>query len=220
MTAAEDGSVKVSFVGKKLHKLVKQAFAFDRTNFPTTRISGTSQHTASLSCHSPYVSAILFYLPTCVCLQSLLVYVNHLAFFSTFMCLSCLTISYYPPHADLSCLFPYMSVILYCSIFQNVFLSHHYLHHHLDLTQLSVYYRTVAVWDNKTGKISSRLEHTLNENDSLDDVICYSQRVVTITKSGVVFLWDLENPEEPIENIEVTNYQQMVNLIYLTIFCL
>ena len=56
MTSAEDGSVRVFHCGLKVHDYLMEANSFDRMTVPVHRISSSSQHTASLSRESAYVS--------------------------------------------------------------------------------------------------------------------------------------------------------------------
>lgn len=84
----------------------------------------------------------------------------------------------------------------------------------------------MAVWDTRLGEITSTLEPPRSDGGSLLDVVCYSRRVAAINESGVIFFWDLENPEKAIQTVALDDYQQMVCLnmynylhVYLDFIC-
>lgn len=49
------------------------------------------------------------------------------------------------------------------------------------------------MWDNRTGTLVTTLTHSLADNDSLVDVICYTDHLVTRSKQGHLYVWEISS---------------------------
>ena len=76
----------------------------------------------------------------------------------------------------------------------------------------------VSVWSPKTGKIVNKLEHDL-QDEQLAEVVCFDDRVVTVTNAGSLTFWDLSKSQpERIEQISVSNFQKLVSFLFKLCF--
>ena len=71
----------------------------------------------------------------------------------------------------------------------------------------------MSVWSPKTGKIVNKLEHDL-QDEQLAEVVCFDDRVVTVTNAGSLTFWDISKSQpERIEQISVSNFQKLVSFL-------
>lgn len=67
-------------------------------------------------------------------------------------------------------------------------------------------------WDTRKGKIIENLDHTqMSSEDVLSEVIAFDDRIVTITSKGEMYFWAHEAPEEPFNQISLSQYHNMVS---------